>query len=96
MDIYNKFSDSGEERKKTAESQTIKCHATTNTICIRQCRLQKCHFKRVFVGYCGNKSAVQHVLLNWILLRHREREGEKERDRVKERKIARERETEQV
>lgn len=35
---------------------------------------RKCHFRPFFAGYYSNKSAVQHVLLNWIQLRLRERE----------------------
>ena len=38
----------------------------------------KCHFRQVFGGYYSNKSAVQHVLLNWIQLRQRERERKRE------------------
>lgn len=46
-----------------------------NTICVCQCWTRKRRFKLTIAGYYSNKSTEQHVFLNWIQLRLRERAG---------------------
>lgn len=71
MDIYNKCLHSGKKHSTTNGDKMSREHKYN--LCLSMLP-RKCHFRLVFVGYYSNKSAVQHVLLNWIQLRQRERE----------------------